>query len=82
METRTFVAEPNTIISTQVDPMGLETLIEFGENGKLTTSDPGLIAVLVSLARNPALSVSELVEDLAPRIKTLPVPDKEPEATS
>jgi hypothetical protein len=49
---QTYTAPEGTVVGTQVDPMGLETIIEF-KAGKFTTTDPGLIAVLDQLSDNP-----------------------------
>jgi len=48
-----YLAPPYTQVGTSVDPMGLPLLIEFDENGEYVTTDPGIVAVLDRLTRDP-----------------------------
>lgn len=54
---RTYIAPVGTEVRTSVDPMGLQVLIVFDEEGRFETTDPGLIGILERLADAPGHSV-------------------------
>lgn len=56
---RYFIAPPHTKVCTQVDFSGLELVLDFGEEGRLDTSDPEVLRVLSVLVADGILEETD-----------------------